>query len=56
MVALGGLLVDRGCYSQGRSSWERVMQIDPDNVAAQANLEQLTLSAVEASFGDSQCQ
>lgn len=56
LVALGGVLVDRGCYQQGREAWERVSHLEPGNMAARANLEQLTLSGVEATLGESQCQ
>jgi tetratricopeptide (TPR) repeat protein len=56
LVALGGLLVDRGCYTQGREAWERALIIDEELGAAQVNLEQLKLSGVEKALGDSQCQ
>ena len=56
LVALGGVLVDRGCYSQGREAWERALLIDKDLTAPRVNLEQLALSGVEEAIGDRQCQ
>jgi len=56
LVALGGLLVDRGCYRQGREAWERALGFRADLSAALVNIEQLTLSGVEEALGDSQCQ
>ena len=56
LVALGGVLVDRGCYSQGREAWERALLIDDELTAPSVNLEQLELSGVEKALGDSQCQ
>ena len=56
LTALGGLLVDRGCYRQGRETWERVGLLDPGNLAALANLEQLTLSGVEKRLGENRCR
>jgi len=56
LIALGGVLVNRGCYRQGREAWERVGLLDPGNRAALGNLEQLTLSGVEKSFGDKRCR
>ncbi|MEE2829660.1 MAG: tetratricopeptide repeat protein, partial [Myxococcota bacterium] len=56
LTALGGLLVDRGCYRQGRETWERVGLLDPGNRVALANLEQITLSGVEKSIGENRCR
>ena len=56
LVALGAVLVDRGCYQQGREAWERALAIEPELPAARMNLEQLELSGVEQSLGDTQCR
>ena len=56
LVALGAVLVDRGCYQQGREAWERALSIEPGLPAARMNLEQLQLSGVEDSLGDTQCR
>jgi tetratricopeptide (TPR) repeat protein len=56
LVALGGVLVDRGCYTQGREAWERAIQLGDEVSAARVNLEQLKLAGVEEALGDSQCQ
>jgi tetratricopeptide (TPR) repeat protein len=56
LVALGGVLVDRGCYTQGREAWERAIQLGDEVSAARINLEQLKLAGVEQALGDSQCQ
>jgi len=56
LVALGGVLVDRGCYTQGREAWERALELGDEVSAARINLEQLKLAGVEQALGDSQCQ
>lgn len=56
LVALGGVLVDRGCYRQGREAWERALNLRPELTAALVNIEQLSLSGVEQALGEDQCQ
>jgi tetratricopeptide (TPR) repeat protein len=51
----GLLLADRGCYTQAKQQWERVLQLDPDNEAASTNLRSLEASgALER--GDADCR
>jgi tetratricopeptide (TPR) repeat protein len=47
LVLLGNITANRGRYERAREAWQQVLALDPDNLAATFNLEQLSHSGVE---------
>jgi len=48
LVLLGNITADQSRYKRAREAWEQVLSLDPDNVAARFNLDQLEQSGVES--------
>jgi tetratricopeptide (TPR) repeat protein len=55
MGTKGLLLNQKGCYQQAKGQWERVLQLDPSNTAAKANLRLLEDSGL-LERGDQDCR
>ena len=51
----GLLLNEKGCYEQAKGQWERVLQLDPGNLAARTNLRLLEDSGL-LERGDRDCR